>query len=245
MSRNYELLLEANQAQRFFQSPGTTTPCNGSRSRPGLEDLTREELLKLIQRVFLSPHLKSPRVVVFSGVDHGGGCSWICGRASEMLAARAAGRVCAVDANLRTPSLHQYFGVESHRGLADAVNRFGPVRDFAQRLPGGFLWVMPCGSGGPDPHTLLNSDHLRSRIAELRAGFDHIFIDAPPLNLYGDAILLGQLADGLVLVLESNSTRREVARKAKESLEAANVKVLGAVLNRRTYPIPEAIYWKF
>jgi len=44
------------------------------------------------------------------------------------------------------------------------------------------------------------------------------------------------------LVVEANLTRREVARKAKESLESANVRLLGAVLNNRTFPIPETIY---
>jgi protein-tyrosine kinase len=45
-----------------------------------------------------------------------------------------------------------------------------------------------------------------------------------------------------VLVLEANSTRRVAARKAKQALEAANVRVLGTVLNNRTFPIPEKIY---
>jgi Mrp family chromosome partitioning ATPase len=46
------------------------------------------------------------------------------------------------------------------------------------------------------------------------------------------------------LVIEANSTRRETTRKAKESLEAANVRLLGAVLNKRTFPIPEVFYRK-
>jgi Mrp family chromosome partitioning ATPase len=44
--------------------------------------------------------------------------------------------------------------------------------------------------------------------------------------------------------VQANSTRRETARKAKESLESAKVKLLGAVLNKRTFPIPEALYRK-
>jgi Mrp family chromosome partitioning ATPase len=50
------------------------------------------------------------------------------------------------------------------------------------------------------------------------------------------------MADGAVLVLEAHTTRRESARKAKECLEGANVKLLGAVLNKRTYPLPEVLY---
>jgi Mrp family chromosome partitioning ATPase len=50
------------------------------------------------------------------------------------------------------------------------------------------------------------------------------------------------LADGVVLVLEANSTRRVTAKKAKQALEAANVRILGTVLNNRTFPIPEGLY---
>jgi len=53
---------------------------------------------------------------------------------------------------------------------------------------------------------------------------------------------LGQLADGVVLIVSANSTREEAGRKAKESLEMAGSRLLGAVLNNRTYPIPQPIY---
>ena len=71
-----------------------------------------------------------------------------------------------------------------------------------------------------------------------------MLIDVPPLNQYADAIGLGQLTDGVVLILEANSTRRESAKKVTESLRASNIPILGAVLNRRTYPIPNALYKK-
>ena len=67
-------------------------------------------------------------------------------------------------------------------------------------------------------------------------------MDSPPVNVYSDAISLGQSADGVVLVVSANSTRKEAARKAKESLEMAGVCLLGAVMNKRTYPIPQVIY---
>jgi len=55
-------------------------------------------------------------------------------------------------------------------------------------------------------------------------------------------MLLGQIADGVILILESMVTRRETARTAKENLAAANVKILGAVLNNHTFSIPETLY---
>ena len=90
----------------------------------------------------------------------------------------------------------------------------------------------------------LNPARLRTRLNELRNEFDFVLIDIPGILTYGDATLLAHLSDGAVLVVGSNMTRRESARMAKESLEAASVPILGAVLNKRLFPIPEAIYRK-
>ena len=59
---------------------------------------------------------------------------------------------------------------------------------------------------------------------------------------YSDALAFGQLTDGFILVVEANATRREAALQVAENLRAANVRILGAVLNQRTFPIPEALY---
>jgi Mrp family chromosome partitioning ATPase len=83
---------------------------------------------------------------------------------------------------------------------------------------------------------------MRVKIKDLGGEFDFIVINAPPIGLYSDATLLGQVANGVVLVLEAHSTRRSAARKAKLALEAANVPVLGTVFNNRKFPIPESLY---
>jgi Mrp family chromosome partitioning ATPase len=69
-----------------------------------------------------------------------------------------------------------------------------------------------------------------------------VLIDAPGTIVCGDAAILGQVADAAVLVIEANSTRRLSARKAKEALDAAGVRLLGTVLHNRSFPIPETLY---
>jgi Mrp family chromosome partitioning ATPase len=83
---------------------------------------------------------------------------------------------------------------------------------------------------------------MKALSAELRREFDFVIVDAPPLTRCADAIALGQLSDGVVLVLEANSTRRETALAAAESLRSSGIQIIGAVLNKRTFPIPEKIY---
>jgi succinoglycan biosynthesis transport protein ExoP len=100
----------------------------------------------------------------------------------------------------------------------------------------------PAARSPPDSPNLLNSDRFKLRFEELRKEFDYVLIDAPSLTRYADATALGRLTDGLVLVLEANSTRKEAALRVMENLRAAQIPVLGAVLNKRTFPIPESLY---
>jgi Mrp family chromosome partitioning ATPase len=245
MSRNFELLRRAEMEQELLGAPPVSersVPKNG-RARVARPSLAGEEEAKLVQRLFLSGH-GALRLVVFCGVERGYGAGQVCARASEVLAAQVPGRVCAVDANFSLPQLHPHFGVASCPGLTDAVSDPGPLQSFIRKTHIANLWLISCGSKASDGRTLLQPDRLQARLGDLRAQFDYVLVSAPPAHLSADTIALGQFSDGVVLVLEANSTRREVAQKSKLSLETANVKLLGAVLNNRTFPIPKAIYSK-
>jgi len=87
----------------------------------------------------------------------------------------------------------------------------------------------------------LSAVWLRARLAELRLEFDYTVLEGP-VAAHSEAAALGGLSDGLVLVLQANSTRRVTAQKAKERLSSANARLLGTVLTGRTFPIPEALY---
>jgi protein-tyrosine kinase len=213
--------------------------------RADLEAMAREEEIKLVQRVFRAEVRHSPHVALFSSVEGEAGCATICAHVSEILAAQSEEPVCLVDANFRSPSLHEYFGLDNSKGLAEALLEAGPIQEFAQQLGGCNLSVMPTGFGAEQLSHPLLSERLRSRITELRTQFRYVIVRASPLNLDTNSILLGRWTDGVVLVVEANITRRDTARRVKENLEAANVPVLGVVLNHRTFPIPEALYRRF
>jgi Mrp family chromosome partitioning ATPase len=241
MSKNFELLTQVEGGRGLFQTTDKTVEASVSASAtPPLGVVAREEVAKLVQRVFLTPNGMA-RAVAFCGVGHGDGASWICAHVALAVAAQRATSVCAVDANLGSPGLHSYLGTENRLGLAEAVRQDGPIRKFLELGPRPNLWVLPAGANA-DPSLLLISERLRERVAELRAEFDFLVFDVPPAGHANDAAILGALLDGLVLVVGAHSTRRETARKAKGTLEKANVHLLGTVLNGRTFPIPDALY---
>jgi capsular exopolysaccharide synthesis family protein len=253
MSRNFELLQRIGREQELYATPepepvlvpdqpavfsGPSTPSLA------MEGREIEEFTKLVQRVFILPAADAPRTVVFAATEGGNGCSWVCARVGEVLASQVASSVCLVDANLRRPSLHAQFSVENHCGLSDALVKSGSVRGFACNLSRPNLWMVSCGSNPEEGQALLSSERMRLRMAELRAEFDYVLVDVPALSDATDAVVLGCGSEGMVLVLKANASRRESARKAMLDLQTANARVLGAVLNQRTFPIPESIYRK-
>jgi capsular exopolysaccharide synthesis family protein len=255
MSKNFELMQQTGRGpvmnptpSQIPQQPSSVSHANGNGHRNGngaglnLDDLAQEETLKLVQRVFLLQAGEVPRTVIFAGIDHGNGCSRVCARTAQVLAANVSGKVCIVDANLRSPSLPEYFGMTNHHGLTDSLLQDGPIMSFAKPTGTANLWLLSCGSLAADSANLLNSDRLKARLAEMRKEFEFVLIDTPALSQYADAVSLGRLSDGMVFVLEANSTRRESAIKVMENLRASNVQILGAVLNKRDYPIPESVY---
>jgi Mrp family chromosome partitioning ATPase len=245
MSRNFDLMQEMERDKAFrsgvviepaFPLPGE------SRKRHDRREMTRDLTLGLVQRMFLQPVKDTPHMVVFAGIDHGSGCSQICASVADTLAINAPGRICLVEANFRSPGLPAILGTTNGQGLTDALLEEGSIWSFVKPVWDEKIWFLSSGSPAADSPNLLSSERLKARSAELRKEFEFVIVDAPPLTRYADAIGLGQLSDGVVLVLEANSTRREAALAAADSLRSSGVKVIGAVLNKRTFPIPEFLY---
>ncbi len=249
MSRNFELM--QNIGLGLEESAGTEVPhahplpvkrhTRVARIPQQFDPVAQQECLQLVQRLFLL-RAEPPHCVVFAGIEHGSGCSWVCSNAAELLAENTPGTVCLVEANLRSPSLTRTFGVVNGRGLTDALQQDGAIAEFARPIRRGNLWLLSCGSAAPNLPALLNSERLKKRLAELTTQFDYVVIDAPPLREYGDAVTLGWLADGLILILEAHSTRRDFTRQIADALKGIQVNILGAVLNKRRFPIPRSVY---
>lgn len=203
-----------------------------------------DEIAKLVQRLFAGNGSEPPRIIVFCGVEHGNGCTFVCAHAGDLLSSQGAVPVCLIDANPFAPGLYRHFGVRPGRPISnlspeiEANWRSSP----ATQVPGRKLWLMSCMDGIEETPLPINAAVGRARLLNTCSRFDYVLIDAPPVNVSVQALLLGRMADGVVLVLEANYTRSDSALRAKESLEGAGVRLLGAVLNRRTYPIPESIY---
>lgn len=208
------------------------------------QSMSQHEEIKLVERVFLGPDASSNRIILFSGVDRADSGARVCAQAARTLAARVHGSVCILDADLRARSLQRHLRVKSLPGLSEAMSQSGPIRHYAHLLAFSNLWLMTSGGDAADSQATLNSDRLRIRFDELRRQFDYVLINAPSLGTTANLARFAQLADGVIFVVEANSTRRETTKQFKESLQELRVRVLGVVMNDRTFPIPESVYRK-
>jgi Mrp family chromosome partitioning ATPase len=240
MSRNFELMTQLEiegGGMGDHSAPVMDNHAAEILSRQG-SDAGGEEMLRLIQRIFLSGNGGAPRQVVFCGVDSENESSSVCGRAGRTLAANSSRPVCLVDANLRSPRLSKMFEVV---WAADPPASYDSIREQCVNIEGN-LWLAGPNILAHKSRILLPPDELRTRLEQLRDTFEYMLIDAPGTSVCGDAQLLGQVADAAILVIEASSTRRMTARRAKENLEAGGVRLLGTVLNNRSFPIPESLY---
>jgi Mrp family chromosome partitioning ATPase len=248
MSRTFEVLERAQQDQELFRVPpvtravpGSGQPANSKTSLPDPDAFTREEVLRLVRSLFLANDgngHEGVRRVVFCGIDNPDGSSLLCARVGRTLADQVRSQVCVADANGRTPVRSPLFDLPPYDNSHQSENGDAqkPLRHVADNL-----WLVS-GDSAPTNGGAPALERMRAYIKDLGNEFGYVVISAPPIGSSSDATLLGQLAEGVVLVLEANSTRRVTAKKAKEALEAANVRLLGTVLNNRTFPIPEGLY---
>ncbi len=201
------------------------------------EHFGEEQIRGLVRQVFLPGWPKPARQVVFCAVDDGD-VAGICLRVSQVLAAQIPGTVALVEAHLESREDNDDYGTP---GPVFRPAGYRPLRDSARRVSS-HLWRVPREMFLGGNVSGLSVEWLPARLSELRLEFDYTIVHGPPAALCSDAALLGYLSDGVVLVLEANATRRAAAQRAVQVLQSTNARLLGSVLSKRTFPIPDGIY---
>ncbi|MGA3026479.1 MAG: GNVR domain-containing protein [Bryobacteraceae bacterium] len=145
-------------------------------------------------------------------------------------------RVLLIDGDLRRPQVHRIFGLENDRGLADVLGEDRPIEDYAfeelfRETAVEGLYVLPGGHGAANVASMRFHDRLADLVMRARLEFHAALIDTPPALELADARILGGLTDGVILVLRSGRTSREVAAATLRRFQEDGIAVLGAVLN--------------
>jgi len=181
-------------------------------------------------------------VLAFTSATKGEGKSTIA-RELANAGARAGIATVLVEADLRTPGQPRGIGAGRH-GLAGVLEGAPldlalvdlPVRD------GTRLSVLPTLRAASQPTELLASARMRSVMTELRARFDLIVIDTAPIGMTADASVIGQLADGVALVVEHGRVGQDRLRYCTQVLDRDCGKLIGCVVNRAPDAFLRMIY---
>jgi capsular exopolysaccharide synthesis family protein len=152
--------------------------------------------------------------------------------ALAMVLARTGKKVLLIDADMRSPSIHQFIGISNDRGLS---NFLSGENDWARLVkPGseGNPTVMLAGPTPPSAAELLSSDRMSSLIEQLLEHYDNLVIDSPPVLGLADAPLLSRSVEGCVFVCEAEGVSVRGIKTAIGRLQAVHAHIFGVVLTK-------------
>lgn len=138
-------------------------------------------------------------------------------------------KVLLVDADMRKPKLHRIFGVRNECGLSNILLN-EPAENAIVGINGLNLDFLPSGTVPPNPSELLGTGTFADLIGELETIYDYIIVDTPPLLVVSDALMLSEVAAGILLSCRYRKTSYSDLNKVLSSLKFANFNVLGTVL---------------
>jgi polysaccharide biosynthesis transport protein len=140
-------------------------------------------------------------------------------------------RVLLVDTDMRRPRLHRSMGVSREKGLSNLIVGDASFDDVIKSTEIQNLFVLPCGPTPPNPAELLMTKRFAHVLDELKARFDRIILDSPPLQGLTDAVVLSKQTDGAVLVLRAGKTLRDDVKRSVRQIRSVDGPIVGVVLN--------------
>ncbi|MGA7672238.1 MAG: Wzz/FepE/Etk N-terminal domain-containing protein [Nitrolancea sp.] len=190
---------------------------------------------RLLQRLLhgARDHLSGARVVMVAPPRDGTSAAYVTGGLAEATA-RSGYSVIVIDADLRNPGLHRYFGTSNSRGLATVTNGSAPltresITDVLIPI-GSNLKILPAGEDGA--RIAINLDRVRALLGHLRKIADVVVVQTAGILDHVDSSVLASSADGVILVVGTGKSRRGEVAEAYQQLSQMDARLLGTVLTR-------------
>lgn len=157
--------------------------------------------------------------------------------------AKSGQKVLLVDADMRKPTVHKTFMLDNQVGLSTVLSTEANAAGTVQKSTIENLFVLTSGPKAPNPSELLGSVKMNQVIDETRKQYDIIIFDMPPVVTVTDAQIMASKADGTLLVVREDWTRKDALHKAKELLTMVKARVLGVVYNGSEQSKDQAYYY--
>jgi capsular exopolysaccharide synthesis family protein len=172
-----------------------------------------------------------PRSLAVTSTREGEGKSTTALALAEVIG-RTGKRVLLIDGDLRSPSQHRFLAAGNERGLSNLLAGDDDLAEAVQPTAHRGLSLLSTGPLPPSPAELLSTERLGELLGGFLARFDHVVIDAPPVLGIADAPLIGRSVEGLVYVVEAETTPRRAVRAALQRLRGVGNHVFGVVVTK-------------
>ena len=169
-------------------------------------------------------------LAVTSAVNHEGKTSVASQLALSL--ARATGKTTLlIDGDMRSPDVHQVFGVAQGPGLAEVLSDECSLADAIVATHNEHVHVLPAGEIKVSPHQLLGNGSWKSLLEQIPSSYGYVIIDTPPVLAASEALVLAKAADATLLCVMRDVSRADQVRKAAERLLTAGGRPVGTVLS--------------
>ena len=139
-------------------------------------------------------------------------------------------KVVLVECDFRRPTLLGYFSdTNEAKGISQAIGGSANAEEVVSRVEGTSLYIIPVLQATSNTAELLGSQRIKGLIRSLKEDFDYVIVDSPPILHMADMNIITRIVDGLILVVRSGRTPRDIVLKAVKSIQNANI--IGIVLN--------------
>ena len=172
---------------------------------------------------------KAYRVIVVTSAEPEEGKSTTAGNLALCMA-EGDKKVMLIDCDLRKPSLHKKFKTSNLLGLSDVIIGKADLDSVTHRYNKN-LFLLTSGKIPPNPSEMISSKAMSHLLESLKDTFEYIIIDTPPLKVFSDSQILSTKADGTILVVRAEKTKKESVKSAIDLLKNVKANIIGIVLN--------------
>ncbi len=182
--------------------------------------------------ILLSGGRNAPQVLLCTSAAPQEGKSLVVANLGLAMAALGR-RTLVIDGDLRKRQLHRLFNLPNGQGLAELLCNGDGAQAYVQQTSVPNLSVLRGGGPAADPTSLLASTRFHDVLGELRQEYDMLLVDSPAALVVPDAAILASQADGVLLLIDAQTTSRRTALRVRRAMEEqAGARVLGTVFNR-------------
>jgi len=212
-------------------SRGHANP-RSERARIGAELRVFEESVDSLRTALtLSDDLRNMRILAITSAANHEGKTSVASQLALSLARATGKTTLLIDGDMRSPDVHQVFGVARGPGLAEVLSAECTLGDAIVATHNPNVHLLPAGRLEVSPHRLLGNGAWKSLLAQIPESFGYVIIDTPPVLAASEALVLAKSADAVLICVMRDVSRADQVKKASSLLSAAGGCPVGTVLN--------------